>query len=127
MKRSRPTAGALVDVLALEYNHDEMMERASPRPKFLVERVLGASATAARYEGCAARLKASFNRDTRDGGFWDADKQWYIYWREKDGSCHGSCLVTPINFMAIAYGLCDDPARREAILRQIEERMNAEL
>lgn len=32
-------AGA--DVLALEYNHDEMMERASPRPKFLVDRVLG--------------------------------------------------------------------------------------
>ncbi|QJW97965.1 MBL fold metallo-hydrolase [Frigoriglobus tundricola] len=30
-----------VDVLALEYNHDELMERASPRPKFLVDRVLG--------------------------------------------------------------------------------------
>ncbi|MDY3558422.1 MBL fold metallo-hydrolase [Gemmata sp. JC673] len=29
-----------VDVLALEYNHDELMERASPRPKFLVDRVL---------------------------------------------------------------------------------------
>jgi phosphoribosyl 1,2-cyclic phosphodiesterase len=34
-------AFAGVDVLALEYNHDEMMERASPRPKFLVDRVLG--------------------------------------------------------------------------------------
>ena len=30
-----------VDVLALEYNHDVRMERASPRPKFLVDRVLG--------------------------------------------------------------------------------------
>jgi len=30
-----------VDVLALEYNHDEMMERESPRPQFLVDRVLG--------------------------------------------------------------------------------------
>lgn len=29
-----------VDVLAVEYNHDEKMERASPRPAFLVQRVL---------------------------------------------------------------------------------------
>ncbi len=35
------SAFAGVDVLALEYNHDELMERASPRPKFLVDRVLG--------------------------------------------------------------------------------------
>lgn len=34
-------AFAGVDVLALEYNHDELMERSSPRPKFLVDRVLG--------------------------------------------------------------------------------------
>lgn len=34
-------AFAGVDVLALEYNHDEMMERSSRRPKFLVDRVLG--------------------------------------------------------------------------------------
>ncbi len=30
-----------VDVLALEYNHDELMERSSSRPRFLVDRVLG--------------------------------------------------------------------------------------
>jgi phosphoribosyl 1,2-cyclic phosphodiesterase len=34
-------AFAGVDVLALEYNHDELMERQSARPRFLVERVLG--------------------------------------------------------------------------------------
>ncbi len=34
-------AFAGVDVLALEYNHDELMERSSRRPKFLVDRVLG--------------------------------------------------------------------------------------
>jgi phosphoribosyl 1,2-cyclic phosphodiesterase len=34
-------AFAGVDVLALEYNHDELMERQSSRPRFLVERVLG--------------------------------------------------------------------------------------
>ncbi|MCI0701004.1 MAG: MBL fold metallo-hydrolase [Planctomycetia bacterium] len=35
------SAFAGVDVLALEYNHDELMERESSRPKFLVDRVLG--------------------------------------------------------------------------------------
>jgi phosphoribosyl 1,2-cyclic phosphodiesterase len=30
-----------VDILAIEYNHDEMMERNSSRPRFLVRRVLG--------------------------------------------------------------------------------------
>jgi phosphoribosyl 1,2-cyclic phosphodiesterase len=30
-----------VDILALEYNHDLKLEKASPRPRFLVERVLG--------------------------------------------------------------------------------------
>lgn len=34
-------AFAGVDVLAIEFNHDEFMERASPRPRFLVDRVLG--------------------------------------------------------------------------------------
>ena len=34
-------AFAGVDVLALEYNHDEQMERNSPRPAYLVQRVLG--------------------------------------------------------------------------------------
>ena len=36
-------AFAGVDVLALEYNHDEQMERNSPRPAYLVQRVLGDS------------------------------------------------------------------------------------
>jgi ribonuclease BN (tRNA processing enzyme) len=34
-------AFAGVDVLAIEYNHDELMERTSSRPRFLVNRVLG--------------------------------------------------------------------------------------
>ncbi len=34
-------AFAGVDVLAIEYNHDEKMERASKRPGFLIQRVLG--------------------------------------------------------------------------------------
>lgn len=33
-------AFAGVDILAIEYNHDEKMERASQRPKFLIQRVL---------------------------------------------------------------------------------------
>ena len=45
----------------------------------------------------------------------------YVHWRDKDGSIHGTNMVTPVNFMAIAYGICDDPARRAAILDQIED------
>jgi phosphoribosyl 1,2-cyclic phosphodiesterase len=36
-------AFAGVDLLAIEYNHDERMERNSPRPAYLVQRVLGDS------------------------------------------------------------------------------------
>ena len=72
------------------------------------EDTLGDSAQAADYRAFAARLKASFNRPIAEGGFWDPTNQWYAYWRDKDGSIHGNNLVTPVNFAAIAYGLCDD-------------------
>ena len=65
------------------------------------------------YRAFAARLKTSFNRPISAGGFWDPTNQWYAYWRDKDDSIHGDNLVSPVNFAAIAYGLCDDPARRK--------------
>lgn len=81
---------------------------------------------AAAYREFAGRLKTTFNKTTADGGFWDPENQWYVYWREKDGSIHGSNLVTPVNFGAIGYGLCDDPARRKAILDRMETEMRKE-
>jgi hypothetical protein len=78
---------------------------------------------AAIYRSFAARLKTSFNRPIADGGFWDPTNQWYVYWRDQDGSIHGDNLVTPVNFAAIAYGICDDAARRKAILDRIESEM----
>ncbi len=75
---------------------------------------------------CAARLKASYNRTTAEGGFWDPQHQWYVYWRDKDGSIHGNDFVTPVNVAAIAYGLCDDAGRREAILGRMEAEMRKE-
>ena len=42
------------------------------------------------------------------------------------GSVHGSNLVVPVNFSAIAYGLCDEPERKTAILDQIEALMQRE-
>jgi hypothetical protein len=81
---------------------------------------------AASYRDFAARLKNSFDRPTTQGGFWDPTNQWYVYWRDKDGSIHGNNLVTPVNFAAIAYGLCDDPARRKQILDRIEAEMKKE-
>ncbi len=91
-----------------------------------VEEQLGDSAMAAKYRGCAKKLKESFNRPTAEGGLWDSERQCYIHWRDKDGSIHGTNMVTPVNFMAIGYGICDDPARRAAILDKIEEQMQRE-
>lgn len=90
------------------------------------EELVGDAAHAAEYRGCAAKLKASYNKTTAEGGFWDPQNQWYVYWRDKDGSVHGNNLVTPVNLAAIGYGLCDDAGRREAILRRMEAEMRKE-
>lgn len=81
---------------------------------------------AARYREAANRLKRQFNRSLAEGGFWDSQNQCYAYWRDKDGSIHGTNLVVPVNFSAIGYGLCEDPARRGAILDRIESLMQRE-
>lgn len=91
-----------------------------------VENILGDSIRADNYLQMAEKLKSRFNQTTQEGGFWDAEKQWYVYWRDKDDRIHGSNLVTPVNFMAIAYGICDDKNRQEAILSKIETLMGEE-
>ena len=91
-----------------------------------IEAQLGNTKKASYYKDFAEKLKTSFNKDISDGGFWDKDKGYYIYWRDKDNSTHGDNLVTPVNFMAIAYGICDDTARRNSILDQVEVQMQKE-
>ena len=88
-----------------------------------IEELLGDEAHAAEYRRFAALMKESFNKSTAEGGFWDESNQWFVYWRDKDDSIHGNNLVTPVNFMAIAYGLCDDENRISAILNGIENQM----
>jgi hypothetical protein len=91
-----------------------------------VERQLNNSAKAGYYEAFAAKLRASFNKPTREGGFWDEENRCYVHWLDKDGSAHGRNMVTPVNFMAIAYGICDEPARGHHILDTIETQMQQE-
>jgi hypothetical protein len=91
-----------------------------------LEKLLDDHAQAARYAQAATRLKEQFNKSTSEGGFWDAQDQCYAYWLDKDGSAHGTNLVAPVNFSAIAYGLCDDPGRCEIILDNMEARMERE-
>lgn len=91
-----------------------------------IERLLGDAMRADHYEGAAHRLKTAFNRPIAEGGFWNPDKGWYVYWRDRDGSVHGDNLVVPINLTALGEGLCDDPARRRALLDTMERRMKAE-
>jgi hypothetical protein len=90
------------------------------------ELILGDKGKAEYYSKVAARLKESFNKTVDEGGFWLPEKKQYIYWRDKDGSLHGDNLVTPVNFAAIAFGICDDPVRIKDILDQIEDRALAE-
>ena len=91
-----------------------------------IEGLIGDGPRAAAYKGYAEKLKASFNKPIAEGGFWNPEKGWYVYWREADGSVHGDNLTLPVNFMAIAYGLCDDPARRKGILDHVERKMAEE-
>ncbi|MBB3058939.1 alpha-L-rhamnosidase-related protein [Mucilaginibacter gotjawali] len=91
-----------------------------------IERLLNNNTKAGYYEDFAARLKTSFNKSTKDGGFWDEEKGCYVHWIAKDKTVHGTNMVTPVNFMAIAYGICDDGARRKTILDNIETQMQQE-
>lgn len=91
-----------------------------------VEAILGDDTRARRYDGFAAKLKARFNLPISEGGFWNPEKGWYVYWRDADSSIHGDNLVIPVNLTALADGLCDDPVRRQRLLATIESRMNAE-
>ncbi|HVW98265.1 MAG TPA: hypothetical protein VHA56_20030 [Mucilaginibacter sp.] len=91
-----------------------------------IERQLNNPQKASYYADFAAKLKASFNKPITDGGFWDAANKCYVHWIDKDGSVHGRNMVTPVNFMAIAYGICDDRSRQKIILDTIEAQMEKE-
>lgn len=91
-----------------------------------IEHQLGNTAKAQYYGDFAEKLKTSFNKPVTEGGFWDEGNKCYIHWRDKDNSIHGRNMVTPVNFMAIAYGICDDPARKKIILDAIEKQMEQE-
>jgi len=90
------------------------------------ESVLDDHEKAAYYSSVAARLKEIFNKPVQEGGFWLPARKQYIYWRDKNGSLHGDNMVTPVNFAAIAFGICDDPDRIKEILDEIENRTKAE-
>ncbi len=91
-----------------------------------IESQLGNKEKASYYSIFADQLKISFNKSVHHGGFWDEDQGYYDYWRDKDESIHGDNLVTPVNFMAIAYGICDDTTRRNSILEKVETEMQKE-
>jgi len=91
-----------------------------------LEELMGDTARGLTYRAFAAGLKTAFNRSVRDGGFWDDNHRWYVHWREQDGLAYGNNLVVPVNFMAIGYGLCEDPARKKSILDSVEAEMQKE-
>lgn len=91
-----------------------------------IERQLGDAEKASYYSSYASQMKSSFNKSTDEGGFWDEKNKWYVHWLDQDRSVHGNNLVIPVNFMAVAYGICDQEERRQAILDRVEKQMQAE-
>lgn len=91
-----------------------------------LEKLLGDIEMSEKYKHLALKLKTTYNKNIADGGFWNPEKNWYVHWREKDGSVYGDNLVSVINFLSIGYGLCDDAVRRDVILGKIEELMQNE-
>ncbi|HLA54119.1 MAG TPA: hypothetical protein VK618_12470, partial [Flavitalea sp.] len=91
-----------------------------------VERQLGDGVKEKLYSDFAAKLKVNFNKPISAGGFWDEENKCYVHWRDKDGSIHGRNMVTPVNFMAIGYGICEDSNRTKTILDRIETQMQKE-
>ncbi len=91
-----------------------------------VEEALGDADGASKYRTAAIRIQEAFNKPVAEGGLWSPDKGCYAYWRDQDGSVHGDNFVTPVNLMAVAYGLCSDPARKASILDQLETVMQRE-
>jgi hypothetical protein len=91
-----------------------------------IEKQLGNTEKARTYNQFAEKLKTSFNKPVANGGFWDDEKKCYVHWRDKNGSIHGNNMVTPVNFMAIGYDICDDENRKKAILDGIETQMQKE-
>ena len=91
-----------------------------------LEEVLGDDVRARDYRRRAARLKTRFNAPTTAGGFWNDTKRRFAHWRDKDDSIHGENLVVPVNFMAIAYELCEPAERARDVLDEVEVRMRQE-
>jgi len=91
-----------------------------------LEKLLGDPEMSEKYEQLALKLKITFNKNIAEGGFWNPDQEWYVHWREEDGSVYGNNLVSPVNFLAIGYGLCDDPFCKDAILTNMEILMQKE-
>jgi len=89
------------------------------------ERILNDPAQCARYRTAAEKLRTAFKSPISQGGFWNPEKGWFVYWRDRDGSIHGDNLVTPVNFCAIAYGLAEKNQCQQ-ILDGIEKRMREE-
>jgi hypothetical protein len=86
------------------------------------ETILGDTTNAARFSTAAANLKQTFILPISQGGFWDPTNGWFAYWRDQDGTIHGDNLVTPVNFAAVAYGLCTSN-QQQTILNVIQTNM----
>jgi hypothetical protein len=89
------------------------------------EELLGDRQDAERYRAAADKLRKVFVRPISDGGFWDPSNRCFDYWREADGTVHGDNLVEPVNFCAIAYGICN-ATQSKIVIDNIQSHMREE-
>lgn len=98
---------------------NELMYGALDKWAALERDVFHDTAKADSYAQTAAALKATFNKNTADGGLWDPATGMFAYWRCPDGTAQGATYHTQLNLQAITYGLVDLP-RAKTILAGID-------
>ncbi len=81
------------------------------------EFVLLDSARATNYRNKAALLKASYNKDTSNGGFWSPATNSFVYWRDKDGSVHGDVRYVFTNAYPVLFGMVDGQRAQQIMNR----------
>lgn len=69
------------------------------------------------YRESAARLKKAFNKDVKEGGFWQ--KNGFIDWRDQDGTLHDYWRIDT-HFLASLWNVAEED-KKEIIFRHFKE------
>jgi hypothetical protein len=100
--------------------HNVMAYAALTRWAELEREVFDADDQAARYEAAAATIKAKFNADGDDGGFWSPASDTFAYTRDSGGELVKDCSHLFVNGYALQFGLVDGEQRRRLVATSLK-------